>query len=120
MIASTPDPPYYAVIFTSIGTDDMQGYERMARHMEELACQQPGFLGVESVRDDMGITVSYWKDEASIRAWKRHVEHQVAQRKGRTDWYARYHVRVARVERDQAGGREVGSPSRSGSHATAR
>lgn len=111
MIASTPEPPYYAVIFTSIGTDDMQGYEQMAERMEELARQQPGFLGVESVRDGMGITVSYWQDEASIRAWKRHVEHRVAQQKGRTDWYARYHLRVARVERDRVGGRDTALPA---------
>ena len=91
----------YAVIFSSrrSGTDD--GYDEMSRRMEELAQQQPGFLGIESARgpDGLGITVSYWKDEAAIGAWKQNAEHLVAQKRGRREWYAEYTVRVARVER---------------------
>lgn len=98
-IAQTPEPPYYAVIFTSLRTGGDQGYAAMSRHMVELAAQQPGFLGVESAREEVGITVSYWSDLASIRQWKRHAEHLVAQRKGRDVWYSDYSVRVARVER---------------------
>lgn len=111
MIASTPEPPYYAVIFTSIQTADVQGYARMSERMEELAREQPGSLGVESARDGVGITVSYWEDEASILAWKRHLEHQAAQQKGRMQWYANYHVRVARVERDYVWERDIVAPS---------
>ena len=99
--ASTPEPPYYAVIFTSLRTEGDDGYGRMAERMAELAAQQPGFLGVESAREAGGlsITVSYWKDEEAIRAWKAHLEHAVAQRLGKEKWYAAYSLRVAKVER---------------------
>ena len=104
-IAVTPPPPYYAVIFTSERTDaDAAGYEAMAARMVELAAQQPGYLGVESVRqaDGTGITVSYWESLEAIAAWKRHAEHQLAQARGRMEWYRQYRVRVCRVERDSS------------------
>ena len=101
MIASTPEPPYYAVIFTSMRTDaDEAAYGLTAARMLELAAQQPGFLGVESAREAVGITVSYWADLESIRAWKRHAEHLEAQRNGRSRFYQHYKTRIARVERD--------------------
>lgn len=99
MIASTPPPPYTAVIFTSRRTDGDNGYSRMSERMLELAAQQPGFLGVESARDDLGITVSYWVDDAAAAAWKQVAEHLVAQERGRALWYADYYVRVATVTR---------------------
>jgi len=99
--ARLPAPPYYAVIFTSRRTTGDRGYGEMAARMAELAAQQPGFLGLESARgvDGLGITVSYWRDEASILAWKGDREHQQAQRAGRQTWYAGYEVRIAKVER---------------------
>ena len=100
MIARTPQPPYYAVIFTSIRTEVDSGYEAMAQRMVELAAGQPGFLGVESAREDVGITVSYWRDPESIAAWKRHAEHQVAQERGKLDWYSVYKTRICKVERE--------------------
>ena len=102
MIAATPEPPYLAAIFTSHRTAGDQGYATMADRMVELAQAQPGYLGVESVRDadGFGITVSYWRDEASIAAWKANSEHLVAQRLGRDQWYGAFHLRVCRVERD--------------------
>lgn len=99
MTAQTPEPPYYAVIFTSIRTPDADGYADMATRMVELAREQPGFLGVESARDTLGITVSYWESAEAIRNWKRHAEHQLAQQTGRDRWYETYRVRVCRVER---------------------
>ena len=101
-LAKTPSPPYYAVIFTSQRTEGDRGYEHMADRMVELARQQPGFLGVESVRgaDGLGITVSYWASKEAIVAWKRNAEHQTAQCAGQRSWYADYQVRVASVERD--------------------
>ena len=101
-IATTPKPPYYAVIFTSLRTEGDGGYDEMAARMVELAAQQPGFLGVESVRDTggLGITVSYWESEDAIRHWKAQSEHRLAQKKGRERWYADYQLRVARVERE--------------------
>jgi len=100
-IAATPEPPYYAVIFTSARTDAERGYDAMAEKMVQLAAQQPGFLGVESVRgtDGAGITVSYWDSERAIANWKQHTEHQVAQRLGREIWYADFALRIAKVER---------------------
>lgn len=98
--AHTPAPPYYAVIFTSLRTEGDQGYGAMAERMVELAAQQPGFLGVESAREGLGITVSYWADLASIAAWKANTEHLEAQRLGRAQWYAGFKTRIARVERD--------------------
>lgn len=100
MIASTPQPPYYAVIFTSARTEGDDGYGAMADQMVALAQRQPGFLGIESARDSIGITVSYWESEAAIRNWKQQSQHLVAQRKGRADWYESYFTRICKVERD--------------------
>lgn len=98
-IVKTPEPPYYAVIFTNVRADVEEGYREMAERMVELATQQPGFLGVESVRDGLGITVSYWKDLDAIKQWKMNVEHIEAQKMGRNKWYASFTTRIAKVER---------------------
>jgi heme-degrading monooxygenase HmoA len=98
MIARTPAPPYYAVIFTSIRTEGDEGYAAMAALMEELAGQQEGYLGIESAREETGITVSYWATAAAIRSWKAQVDHRAAQQLGRERWYKQYRVRICRVE----------------------
>ena len=98
--ANTPEPPYYAVIFTSGRSDGDNDYARTAERMLELASQQPGFLGFETAREDIGISVSYWADETSIKAWKANAEHLAAQQRGKQDWYRWYRVRVCRVERE--------------------
>jgi heme-degrading monooxygenase HmoA len=100
MIANTPPPPYYAVIFTSLRTTVAEGYAETAEHMVALAADQPGFLGVESARDGLGITVSYWESLDAIRHWKAHAEHLIAQKTGREKWYQAYKTRICRVERD--------------------
>ncbi|QDQ25583.1 antibiotic biosynthesis monooxygenase [Chitinimonas arctica] len=104
MIAATPEPPYYAVIFSSLRSEADEGYAQAAERMLALARQQPGFLGVESARgeDGLGITVSYWRDEAAILAWKQHAEHSEVRRKGRDSWYAAFATRVCKVERAYA------------------
>lgn len=98
-LAKTPPPPYYAVIFTSIKKRNIDGYYAMSDRMVELVQQQKGFLGFESANETIGITVSYWKDEASILAWKSNIEHQAAQNKGIKQWYESYFLRVSKVER---------------------
>lgn len=108
-IAHTPAPPYYAVIFTSQRTDEHgAAYEAMGDKMVELAAQQEGFLGIESVRsaEGFGITVSYWSSLEHIRAWKEHSLHRVAQEKGKSSWYASFGLRISKVERDHFMGTE--------------
>lgn len=100
MISETPQPPYYAVIFTSIRTEENKGYSEMADKMVELASQQEGFLGVESARNEIGITVSYWKDLESIKKWKENTNHSIARALGKSDWYQSFKTRIAKVERD--------------------
>jgi heme-degrading monooxygenase HmoA len=99
--AKTPEPPYYAVIFTSQRTEQDRGYDQMAERMMQLAANQPGFLGAESVRNEngLGITVSYWSNPEAIAAWKQHLDHKPAQEAGKRLWYSDYHLRVAKVER---------------------
>ena len=95
-----------AVIFINTRTaEDEAGYSAMAEEMEQLAARQPGYLGIDSVRDASGegITVSHWTDDASARAWKRVAEHVEAQRLGRSTWYSQYRVIVAEVTREYAG-----------------
>ena len=103
--AATPEPPYYAVIFTAQRGEGDHGYAAMAEQMETLALAQPGCLGVESTRDEqgLGITVSYWRDQESVAAWREDARHLVAQRLGRERWYTHYALRVARVERAYIG-----------------
>lgn len=100
-LAQTPEPPYYAVIFTSQRTEGDRGYSKMADRMVELAQTMPGYLGVESVRDSagVGITVSYWQTEEAIRNWKQNAEHARAQDAGKSTWYSEYSLRIAKVER---------------------
>ncbi|MCG9971246.1 antibiotic biosynthesis monooxygenase family protein [Christiangramia crocea] len=102
MIAKTPRPPYYVVIFTSVKKENDSGYEEMAMKMEELAKEQPGYLGFESAREELGISISYWKDLESIKNWKENSEHLIAQETGRKHWYRAYKIRIAKVERDYA------------------
>lgn len=111
MIASTPQPPYYAVMFTSYRSDIDGGYADTAARMLELAAEQDGFLGVESARgaDGLGITLSYWRDEQAITAWRQHCEHRLAQQRGRQDWYDAFEVRISRVERAYGFRRDSGS-----------
>ena len=99
-IAKTPRPPYYAVIFTNTLSENCEGYGVTAERMVELAQQQPGFLGFESARDSLGISVSYWESHEAIAQWKKQSEHQLAQEHGRQKWYRAYKTRIALVERD--------------------
>lgn len=92
-------PPYFAVIFTSIQTENKRGYSEMAIQMEELAKKQPGFLGIDSARDGLGITVSYWASMTAISQWKQQADHLFAQKKGQEQWYQQYSVRVCEVKR---------------------
>lgn len=107
MFANPPAVPYLAVIFTSQRSDIDKGYGEAAELMLNLASQQPFFLGVESARgeDGLGITVSYWRDEAAILAWRDHPQHQEIRQQGRASWYDAYRTRVVRVERDYGWGR---------------
>lgn len=98
MLSPLAKPPYYAVIFASVRTPGDNGYGAAAARMDELARAQPGFLGIDSARDEAGITVSYWRDLDSVRLWKNQLEHLATQQRGRELWYAQYTVRVARVE----------------------
>lgn len=100
MIAQTPEPPYYAVIFTSVRTEVDEGYAQMASKMLQLAAEQPGFLGLESARDGLGITVSYWDSLEAIKNWKANLEHQQAQKLGHQKWYSNFKTRISKVERD--------------------
>ena len=100
MIADTPTTPYYAVIFTSKRSDVDDDYNALSDRMIELASEQEGFLGVESAREEIGITVSYWKDLESISRWKNNVEHKVARERGKEEWYLQFKVRIAKIERD--------------------
>ncbi|MCB1792453.1 MAG: antibiotic biosynthesis monooxygenase [Gammaproteobacteria bacterium] len=97
--APTPEPPYYAVIFTSVRTADDNGYADAAREILALASQQPGFLGFESARQEIGISVSYWESPEAIAAWKANAEHRAVQQRA-ADWYQTFRVRVCRVERE--------------------
>ena len=99
MIAKTPKPPYYAVIFTTIRTNVDENYHETALQMVALASQQKGYLGIESARAEIGITVSYWDSLEAISNWKNNVEHTVAREKGRAVWYQQYQLRICKVER---------------------
>lgn len=103
--ASTPQPPYYAVIFTMQRTSDDTGYRETAAAMFALASKQPGCLGVETATDagGFGMTIAYFTDDASIRAWNNNADHRAAQKQGQERWYSHYEMRVARVERAYSG-----------------
>ena len=100
MITADLKTPYYAVIFTTLLTKNSADYEKTAIRMEELAKLQDGYLGIESTRNEIGITVSYWKDLASITKWKNNIEHIEARVKGRNKWYQQYQLRICKVERE--------------------
>ena len=100
MIIAELKTPYYAVIFTTLLTNNLADYEKTAVRMEELAKLQDGYLGIESTRNEIGITVSYWKDLASITKWKNNIEHTEARDRGREQWYQHYQLRICKVERD--------------------
>ena len=111
MIAKTPAPPYYAVIFSSVRTEGDNGYSMMSEKMVRTVAEQDGFLGIESVRNGLGITVSYWRDLDSIKSWRDNPDHTIARMKGRSDWYLSFKTRIARVERDYEFEKERERPS---------
>jgi len=92
--------PYYGVIFTSLHSEITEGYSEMAKEMHELAKIQPGYLGFESAREELGITISYWESKEAIKNWKANLDHQVAQKLGREKWYSWYKVRICKIERE--------------------
>ncbi|WP_431167610.1 antibiotic biosynthesis monooxygenase family protein [Tenacibaculum halocynthiae] len=100
MIEDTLKPPYYAVIFTTQLSETIEGYYEMAEKMDELAKKQDGYLGIESARSDVGITVSYWKNLEAITNWKNNIEHTEARDIGRDKWYKKYQLRICKVERE--------------------
>lgn len=104
--AKTPKPPYYAVIFTTLKSDDQEGYAEMNARMFALAQEQKGYLGIESAKSEIGISVTYWETLEDIAAWKNHAEHQLAQAKGYSTWYKAFATRVCLVERDNIFERE--------------
>ena len=100
MIATTPKAPYYAVIFTTLRTEVDDDYLKTADRMEELAKEQDGYLGIESARFELGITVSYWRDLEAIKRWRNNTEHTLAREMGRKKWYKTFKLRICKVERD--------------------
>lgn len=102
MIATTPAPPYYAVIFTSIRTEGDNGYTDLAAKMMELAEKQPGFLGFESAKSELSISISYWDSLEAIANWKNHAEHRPVQQLGKEKFYQSFKTRVCKVERDNS------------------
>ena len=106
MIAQTPTPPYYAVIFTSVRSEGDKRCAEMSDKMVEQAKEQEGFLGMESARNEIGITVSYWRDLDSIRKWRENTDHTFAREKGRKEWYKSFKTRISKVERDYGFERE--------------
>ena len=99
-IAKTPTPPYYAVIFTTIQSNEREGYTDMNARMLELAQKEKGFLGIESTHGDIGLSITYWASLEDIARWKNHAEHKIAQAKGFEMWYQAFATRVAKVEVD--------------------
>lgn len=100
MIVDHLKPPYYAVIFSTVMKENIDGYIETAERMEALAKQQPGYLGIESARNEIGITVSYWESLDAIVQWKNNVEHTEVRELGRTKWYKKYQLRICKVERE--------------------
>ena len=92
--------PYYAVIFTSLLSEKTDGYAEMSNKMEKLAKLQDGFLGMNSARNDIGITISYWDSLEAIKNWKLQSDHLIAQEKGKSDWYSWYNIKICKVERE--------------------
>ncbi len=106
-ISKTPPPPYYAVIFTTIKSDNLDGYQEMNERMFALAQEQKGYLGIESARGEIGVSVTYWASLEDIAAWREHAEHKLAQAEGYARWYRSFATRVARVERDNFFERQI-------------
>jgi heme-degrading monooxygenase HmoA len=100
MIIDHLEPPYYAVIFSTITEDNLEGYLETSIRMEQLAKLQKGYLGIESARSEIGITVSYWKTIEAITQWKNNVEHTEVRNLGREKWYKKYQLRICKVERE--------------------
>ena len=100
MLSSNDFIPYYAVIFTSILKHHEKEYDEMAIQMTELAKSQPGYIGFETARNVIGISISYWDSTDAIQNWKKHASHLLAQQLGQDKWYLYYKVRICKIERE--------------------
>ncbi|PCH75177.1 MAG: antibiotic biosynthesis monooxygenase [Flavobacteriaceae bacterium] len=94
------EKPYYAVLFTSLRTVEDKGYNEMSERMVDLARNQPGFIGVESARETVGITISYWETLEDIKQWRLQSEHKIAREQGKKIWYSEFKVRICQVLRE--------------------
>ncbi|MFF5495717.1 antibiotic biosynthesis monooxygenase family protein [Streptomyces aquilus] len=97
------EPPYYAVVFTSVRTEEADrdgGYGSTAQRLGELVQEIPGFLGEDSAHTPGGlaVTVAYFRDLAGIEEWRQHAAHREAKERGRAHWYERYSLHIAKVE----------------------
>ncbi|MEU5347294.1 MULTISPECIES: antibiotic biosynthesis monooxygenase [unclassified Streptomyces] len=110
------EPPYYAVVFTSVKTEEggrdgvPGGYGETNERMEELVEKIPGYLGMDYAGSPGGlsITVGYFRDADAVEEWRTNAEHRAAQKRGRAEWYERYTLHVAKVERSHGFEREQG------------
>ncbi|MFE2581607.1 antibiotic biosynthesis monooxygenase family protein [Streptomyces sp. NPDC059378] len=95
------EPPYYAVVFTTVRTQDQSGYGETNARMEELVKDVPGYLGMDHAQTPggLGITVAYFRDADALTQWRTDAEHRAAQQRGRDRWYESYTLHVAKVER---------------------
>lgn len=99
-LVNTPNPPYYAVIFTSVRNSDRGEYDEVSKRMIELVQSQSGFLGFESAKEELGITVSYWESLEAVQNWANNPEHQVSQKLGKEKLYQSFKIRICKVERE--------------------
>ena len=94
-----------AVIFEVWPAEGRKGeyLDHAARLRTELE-KIDGFVSVErfqSITDpDKFVSLSFWRDEAAVSAWRNHGEHRLSQKAGRDGIFSGYRLRVASVLRD--------------------
>ncbi|MFF6995812.1 antibiotic biosynthesis monooxygenase family protein [Streptomyces sp. NPDC008313] len=98
------EPPYYVAVFTTVSSEEQDGYAETSARMQELVQEVPGFLGMDHAGTPGGlsVTAAYFRDADALTEWRGNAEHREAQKRGRAEWYQSYTLHIAKVERSHA------------------
>ena len=79
-------------------------YLRIAAELKEQLSKIDGFISIERFQSlstpDKLLSLSFWRDEAAVIAWRNLEMHRAAQAQGRASIFQDYRIRVASVMRD--------------------
>jgi len=90
-------------------------YKALAEGLNDQVRGFDGFISIERFQSisDGGkfVSLSFWRDEEAVRAWRNVMQHREAQKQGRAGIFKSYRLRIASVVRDYGMDRRDQAPA---------